>query len=424
MQLSNEHRFIRECLALNPSPAFGATLQPLITPTLDWQKIIDAAAWHGVAPLMYRNLKSVDSGGHVPADFLAGLKRLYHDNLMRNMVLEALLGRVLTQFRARQVDCIVLKGMALAKLAYGDTALRPMGDIDLLVRRDDLTRAESALIDMGFELDGAVERDWALQHHYELAYGVPGQDVLIDLHWHISHHRLATRVQIADDTLINAWWTRTRPFVVADQEARTLGPADTLFHLCQHFLKSRFAMSRLGFVSTGGLIQLCDIANVARGEQNHLDWSQLKHDTAAYRMDSLTGAVMALAMTTVPGGISEIPLDAQPMFEPSTEDQNMVNLIGECLFNRDDAASPLTRAGFGAMGGESVRERMTNLVSIIFPAKAWLAQRFGVAPGADKIYWYYLVYPFIWLGKRKRLRRHLIRIKNEAALKRWIGDPD
>jgi hypothetical protein len=204
MQLSNEHRLLRACLALDPSPATGTTLQALISPTLDWQQILDAAAWHGVAPLLYCNLKSLDSQTHIPVPVLARLKRLYQDNLMRNMVLEPLLGRVLTAFRTSGVDCLVLKGMALAKLAYGDIALRPMGDIDLLIHRDDLVSAEAALVGMGLELDGTIERDWALQHHYEVAYAVPGQDLVIDLHWHISHHRLATRLQITDDTLINA----------------------------------------------------------------------------------------------------------------------------------------------------------------------------------------------------------------------------
>lgn len=79
-------------------------------------------------------------------DILLRLKKEYQWSLARNMILFDELGRVLEAFNEAGIDVIVLKGAALAQTIYPDIALRPMGDVDLLVKKEGLEKAENLLI--------------------------------------------------------------------------------------------------------------------------------------------------------------------------------------------------------------------------------------------------------------------------------------
>lgn len=424
MRNSNERHFIRECLALEASPALAVRIAAAAQSNPDWQDILAAVEWHGVGPLMYRNIAAGAARHAVPVEFLAALKRLYQNNLIRNMYLEQLLGRVLDAFRDAQVNCIVLKGIALAHTVYDDIALRPMGDLDLLIRREQLPQAEAALVRAGCELDESVPREWALEHHYEVAYAVPHQDAVIDLHWHISHHRLPTRLQIDGDALLDAWRARTQPWAVLGRETRVLSPTDTVLHLSQHFLKSRFAVTHTGFVSKAGLIQLCDIAGLLRRRHAQIDWRQLREDAAACGMEGLVGVVLDLALDTVPGE------DPAPLrhnvrhLHRSASDRRMAAMIGDALYDRDDVKSTLTRHGLDAVGAASFAKRIASLSSTLFPSREWLATYYGVARHSPWLPAYYVIYPLGIFRRHRRFWARLARARKEALLKRWVGDSD
>src|SRR5262249_8985857 len=67
---------------------------------------------------------------------------------------ERWLASVCTALAAHGIQAATLKGWALARL-YGRPGLRPVGDVDLLVRREDLDHARTVLA--GFE--GGAEVD-------------------------------------------------------------------------------------------------------------------------------------------------------------------------------------------------------------------------------------------------------------------------
>lgn len=60
------------------------------------------------------------------------------------------LQRVLRAFEGRGVDAMLLKGAFLKNKVYGNPLLRPMADIDLLVKKNQKKDALTALADMGY----------------------------------------------------------------------------------------------------------------------------------------------------------------------------------------------------------------------------------------------------------------------------------
>src|SRR5258706_15566606 len=62
----------------------------------------------------------------------------------------ASLDRIERRFEAEHLSMVLLKGAAIAASAYRDSSFRPMSDIDIWVRDDDMPRAASSLLALGF----------------------------------------------------------------------------------------------------------------------------------------------------------------------------------------------------------------------------------------------------------------------------------
>ncbi len=78
---------------------------------------------------------------HVSDTVITKLKALYHQQLAINLIQFNELDKILNTFEKEGICVIQLKGAELAKNYYPDQALRPMADIGLLVRKEDIKRA-------------------------------------------------------------------------------------------------------------------------------------------------------------------------------------------------------------------------------------------------------------------------------------------
>lgn len=148
----------------------------------------------------------------------------------RTMVLRNELTAVLQACRDQALACVPLRGIALAEQLYGEGALRPAGDIDLLVRRQDLPAMTALLTALGYK---------PLEHHegfaeifsYTLAFVKDRHGwVVVEPHWTLAYPPFA-------DTLdMETVWNRCRRGCVAGVETLLLGNEDLLVHLCAHLL--------------------------------------------------------------------------------------------------------------------------------------------------------------------------------------------
>ena len=128
------------------------------------------------------------------------------------------LRNVLNAFRDKKIEVIVLKGAALAETVYPNRALRPMSDIDLLVRKEKLTEVEAKLLDMGYVLqDRAKGKEFYQEHHYHWVFSKK-PDVNIEIHWHVKRPTGAFEIDI--DEL----WKSAQSIKVAGVEALILSP--------------------------------------------------------------------------------------------------------------------------------------------------------------------------------------------------------
>ncbi|MEN8218321.1 MAG: nucleotidyltransferase family protein [Pseudomonadota bacterium] len=147
----------------------------------DWESIVQFAVIYSVAPLLYHRIKSVN----IPASFQHKLLKAYLISASRNTRLYSELSKIIKALQDTPV--IVLKGAHLAQNVYGNIALRPMNDIDILVRKTDLLKAEKNMLEIGYSSPRQNEIQVACAKHHHLPPLIKQGRVPVDIHWTIGH---------------------------------------------------------------------------------------------------------------------------------------------------------------------------------------------------------------------------------------------
>lgn len=184
-----------------------------------------------ILPMLYRNLTSLG----VEDELMPRLKGTYRQTWYLNQVLTGELAEFVASLRAAQIDTIVLKGAAIVPLYYQDYGVRPMADVDVLVRRDQAGRASEIIAESGWSPrdDLAVRmkrRNHALPFVNENRHEV-------DLHWN-----LGGLFQLPESPArsIDTFWDAAVPLQLGTVSTRALSPADTVLHLMLHGVRGHW----------------------------------------------------------------------------------------------------------------------------------------------------------------------------------------
>ncbi len=262
-----------------------------------WDALTDLAIRERVAPLLSRRLEARDDLPDMARQKLRG--ELYNTGAL-NLVLYRELARLLEGAPGRVV---ILKGAALATSLYDDPALRPMCDIDVLVRREELALWTRHVTDLGYErASPEMARGLSEAVHYHVAFrGGPHRDTVIELHWSLIGGDGDWR---APD--IDWFWTQTEPWRPPEAspgaEALQLTPAARLLYLSAH------AMLQHGSAGTR-LIWLYDIYRVLERDGARLSWPEIVERARALEWDTAVAEALdraeGLFHAPVPPGVSE-----------------------------------------------------------------------------------------------------------------------
>jgi hypothetical protein len=196
---------------------------------VDWERFYHQLDRHGVTSLAYANLRRIEAG-IVPPAILSRLHQAYLDSSRRNLFLVSRLVRLLDLFQSADIPVIPLKGLVLAEALYGDVALRQFDDLDLLVRKKDISRAVQLLQAHGYTLNSALS--WApmetlVDSNCELAFRREC-GTKVDLHWEIAPRD--SPFWFDSDIL----WSSLRSVRIAGRVVQSPSSECLLVFLCMH----------------------------------------------------------------------------------------------------------------------------------------------------------------------------------------------
>jgi hypothetical protein len=246
----------------------------------DWDAAIELARAHWLEPLLAWQLRSACADMLEPA-FAARLHRVVRASTAKHLLLAANLHKLLEIFQAHGIAAVPLKGPLLAAALCDEIPWRDSADLDLLVRRADITRARDALIAAGYRLDSRLppgEEKAAFHWRSQLVLLRDSAGPAIDLHWQLLPS-LYPCARYFDST-----WERLRHVEFHGCRVPTLAPEDNLFFLCAHAARHSWHTLRLA----------ADVARLIHVSAD-LDWDRAIG--AARNSDG--AAVMALGLWIV-----------------------------------------------------------------------------------------------------------------------------
>ena len=246
----------------------------------DWRILPPMAEAEGVAPLMYAALRAMcearSAKCDVPEGVSAQLKAGYYRTAAHNALLLRELERILDAFEQAGIDVVLLKGAALAQTVYPDPALRPMSDLDLLVRKEFLPIGKQIIIALGYKeiraeyLGLAPWLDEAMNHHVHLQNETQKQ-VIVELHWGIIAGDVDRRSPSTE------WlWMRTQPFetsakITPRTQVFQLTPVALILHSAAHLI-----LQHGKYLSW--LLWLYDLHLLVSKYYQEIDWGMLLED--------------------------------------------------------------------------------------------------------------------------------------------------
>jgi len=300
-----------------------ARLRLLTREPIRWKLLFDLADHHGTQPLLYQALVDVEDA--VPLAEMSALKQLYQTNLHKALLLSRELIRIVDHLSALGIDVMPYKGLALAEVIYGDIALRRSGDIDLLVRPQDLRRIRDAVRELGYTphmtFSEAEERAY-LKSGYECAFDGAAGPNLLEVQWAIQ-----PRFYAIDFDLVGLF-QRAATVTVAGHSMKTPSSEDLLLVLSAHAAKHVW----------GRLVWLCDIARIM--SLPSLDWIWIGSQARVLGIGRILRVSMLLAQRLLDAKIpsaAEANLSGDPG-ALSLVEEIQTQVAGESLYNVESLA--------------------------------------------------------------------------------------
>lgn len=328
----------------------------------EWGRILSDADGHGLTSILYQRLKQVDQAHRPPASQWLELRNSAHRTAVMNLSFLHEFTTILHACQARGLDCIPLRGLAVAEQFNGDLTARPMHDLDFLVHRKALSLMTETLTALGYQ---EIDRrpGFARTFSYTLEFIKTGNGwPLVEPHWTIAYPPFADRVDM------DAVWARAVPGRVVGVDTLLLSRSDLLLHLCFHLIHKG---------EQAPLLWWYELDLVIRQEPDTLDWTQVLHmarqtgqgELLAWLLDE----VRALFDSPIPA-----PIIARLKAPSESVSRNFLHrrlpplLRGDSdVDGRESLAHLLTMKGF--------RAKWRYAYGILFPSSEFMRVHYGLS---------------------------------------------
>jgi hypothetical protein len=381
--------------------------------TVDWEGLVRLAAQQGVSRVVYGRLCQFGLVPPVPGEQLRDACRA---NAARNLLLFSELGKLLRAAQTARVPVIPLKGAFLAEAVYGNIALRPMADLDLLVKPSDLPTAIEVLRTLGYESDQPFDPASQQARFQDMPPMRKPGGAMVELHWTLVTPLCGARIGQGE---LEGIWGRSVPATVAGVPSLTLAPEDLLLHLCMHAsVHHRFA--------DVGLKAFVDMAEVARHYEGALDWSGFAE--RANRWSVANGVRMALTLAQEWTDL-RVPADVWAQLDGAAPDERTLDWARHKVLEGRPAELANEFARLESEGGTA--GKLAALRTAAFRPREVMTRLYGVPSDSWRVLaWYPYHLWDLWSRYRgalwKLLRRDRMFVddtRREARLREYLGWP-
>jgi FlaA1/EpsC-like NDP-sugar epimerase len=259
-RIAAEDRLLLQVLTRTDATDCWAFVSAL--PINAWEKLIQCALKHEVAPLAYLHLKRTGMLERIPMKIRERLRKIYLYNVQLSMRRQHWVGQVIQRFQQSGIEVMALDGLYLGEAVYRNIAAHPLLNIHLLVPENDLTAKRQTI---------KPTIQFANQH---------GLQLTVDDTLH--YPRLAVPLQMS------RLWHRACSAAIGPRTVKVPCPEDLLLQLC---LKLAF-YHQFRF---SGIRTLMDIRQTLWAFADKLDWTFFLENSR--RLEVINAVGLALILT-------------------------------------------------------------------------------------------------------------------------------
>jgi len=290
---AEQQLLLRACL-LNETEALQAWNE--------WQQHFESGSTDAtnrrLFPALYSNLTKQKITGPLIDRF----KEEYNRAWVHNQFAFNSAAKIISCFQQAGIATILLKGSGLILTIYEDAGLRPMADIDVLVRRADASSSICLLESLGWI--SKYKDPFALIPFENADEFTDHSNQKLDLHWRV----LWEGNQKSTD---EDFWDASIPAQIGEVETRTLSASDHLLHVCVHGAK---------WNDTSPIRWVIDAMKILTSESFEVDWIRVLRQSRERRLslpmrDTLTYLVDTLAAPVPPAVLRELHNEPTSMRE-------------------------------------------------------------------------------------------------------------
>jgi hypothetical protein len=344
----------------------------------DWSAILSAAFRFGVAPLLFDVLKPFSSTVKVPSAINEKLQNAYYVSAARNVDLYRQLKETLEVLNREGISVILLKGAHLAECVYGNPALRPMADLDILAKKDDFSKIDQILTEQGYSTS-IQDIGFSLLH---LPVYTKEGAIRIEVHSTIFAPPVSERFDIAE------LWERAQTETIQGFDVLTLCPDDLLLHLCVH--------SCIDHAFDNGIMPLVDIALTVEHYREKLDWGRILIRSRQWGIGSCVYLMLALTEKMVGLSVPEMVLQ---QLRRDDQDTDILALAETLVFERGAIITPYIARLFGR---ETWRDKLKYIRMRVIPSKESMHDSGQEAVTRNPV----ALFQFYWSRSRSMLGEH------------------
>ena len=274
--MSPELYLLRELLGYISAPSTGKPFLP--DPKVDWEVFGRLTQEHRLAPLFRYKLQDTPWRRSLPPSLWSVWEGEYHFQLRETVLNQERFRRLLEIFRDKGIEPVVIKGVHLAEVYYPSPVLRPMDDIDILIRKEDQGEVRQALAQEGWR----IWEEAPGGHKAVFLNRDRGPRLFLEIHTDLQspgRRDPSFSIEVAD------FHRAVRPGKLYGVEALVLEPTSNLLYLSYH--NTHHDLFRL--------IWFYDLHLLIEKSGSEIDWKRLLERAKTAR--SLTHTYYALLIT-------------------------------------------------------------------------------------------------------------------------------
>lgn len=272
--------------------------------------------------------------------------------------------KIQSVFEANNVAIMPLKGVALLFSVYKDIGLRPMVDIDFLIRQEDLGKAVNLLSDLGYE-----KEDTGPFNYFKLK---GKKRLFLDMQYSLWYLKTLSWAKSRIYGIDNIWQNSRRVYLDRNF-ARVMAPEDLLINVATH-----------AGVDHGkpNDIWICDIVKICQQYRDRLNWHMFINKVVSYGIQIPVHYVLECANARFQGQIPQFVLDE---LRPKKNNSLQLRLYNKAL-----------KQGYIPRIGHLLRiliiSRLSGQIRLIlfylFPDKQFMKLRYKIKNN-NLVYFYY-----------------------------------